>query len=37
MHPAVQRGTKCKEAACFAHLPAAPEHLLEKQDTALLP
>lgn len=27
----VQRGTKCRGAACFAHLPATPEHLLEKE------
>lgn len=33
----VQRGTKSKEVACFAHLPATPEHLLEKQTQPCCP
>lgn len=38
MYPAVQRGTKCKEAACFAHLPATGTGASpEETDTAMLP
>lgn len=37
MCPAVQRRTKCKDAACFAHLPTTPEHLLEKQTQPCCP
>lgn len=37
MYPAVQRGTKCRGGACFAHLPATPEHLLEKETRLCCP